>query len=269
MAALAGTEQAAAVVGSWRGSSAVDAGERPDQRWGTADGRSNHAPPDRTDATTSGGRPGALPAPGQLAPEQGESAPVDLRKPKPPTMAGTRPVPAPAPGTPHGFDEKSSKEVLGERAERARTFLNRDGSYTTRFYNEPVNFQRGKSAWEEIDTTLVKPTGTRGMSAADDVWEPLSTESGVTFAAFADAAPLMSMSLADGMAVGYSVDGVAHTRGEVQGSIITYSGLRPSADLELLAGSSSVKEAATGPRRPRPAGTHRWRRTTRPVTSRR
>ncbi|MFD9976418.1 LamG-like jellyroll fold domain-containing protein [Streptomyces sp. NPDC059017] len=242
MAALAGTEQAAAVVGSWRGSSAVDAGERPDQRWGTADGRSNHAPPDRTDATTSGGRPGALRAPGQLAPEQGESAPVDLRKPKPPTMAGTRPVPAPAPDTPHGFDEKSSKEVLGERAERARTFLNRDGSYTTRFYNEPVNFQRGKSAWEEIDTTLVKPTGTRGMSAADDVWEPLSTESGVTFAAFADAAPLMSMSLADGMAVGYSVDGVAHTRGEVQGSIITYSGLRPSADLELLAGSSSVKE---------------------------
>nr|WP_311137480.1 hypothetical protein [Streptomyces sp. I6] len=50
------------------------------------------------------------------------------------------------------------------------------------------------------------------------------------------------MSVADGVAVGYSVDGAAHTRGEVQGNSITYPGLRPSADLELLAGSNSVKE---------------------------
>nr|WP_311137479.1 hypothetical protein [Streptomyces sp. I6] len=189
MAALAGTEQAALAVGSWRGPSAVAAGERPDQRWGTAGGRSNRASPDRTDATTSGGRNGALRAPGQLAPEQGAPAPVDLKKPKPPAMGRARPVPAPAPGIPHGFDEKSSKEIAGQRAERARTFLNKDGSYTTRFYNEAVNFQRGDGAWNEIDTTLVRRTGMRGMSASDEVWEPLSTESDATFAEFGDAAP--------------------------------------------------------------------------------
>ncbi|MEV6654793.1 LamG-like jellyroll fold domain-containing protein [Streptomyces sp. NPDC051219] len=242
MAALAGTEQAALAVGHWTGQPAFRAGERPGQRWGSADGRSHEASPARTQANTTGGRDGALTAPGQLAPEPAVSEPVLPGKPKPPVMGKAQPVSAPVPAIAPGFDERTSKEIAGERVERARTFLNKDGTYTTRFYNEPVNFQKANGVWEKIDTALTKPAGTRGMSVSGNAWEPRSTQAAISLAEFADAAPLLRMQVADGLSVGYSVEGAARAQGEVKGSTITYPGVRTSSDLELLSGSDSVKE---------------------------
>nr|WP_262387273.1 LamG-like jellyroll fold domain-containing protein [Streptomyces sp. TRM49041] len=245
MAALAGMEHAALAVGAWAGPSAVDPGDRPEQPWGSADGRGHRADASQTQAGASGGRDRALTAPGQLGQEEGVSEVKLPGTPKPPAMGKPELVPAPKAEERVGrFDEKTSKELPDQRAEHARTFLNTDGTYTTRFYNEPVNFERTKGVWEKIDTTLVRPSGPRAMSTTEtgDIWQPASTQASIAFGEFGDAAPLARITMADGMSVGYSVEGAAHVQGQARGSAITYSGLLPSADLELLAGNAAVKE---------------------------
>lgn len=180
--------------------------------------------------------------PGQLGTEPAVTEAVMPPAPKPPKMGKPQPVPAPVVEAARGFDEKTSKEVVSKRAQHAATFVNADGTYTTRYYNEPVNFRGEKGVWQKIDTTLAKPTGPRVMNATGDTWETRSTEADITFGEHADAQPLMRLRFADGLSVAYAVEGAAHTPGQPQGSTITYPEIRTSADIELLAGSNSVKE---------------------------
>ncbi|MFE9989800.1 LamG-like jellyroll fold domain-containing protein [Streptomyces sp. NPDC005381] len=239
---MAGTEQAALAadrLGAGSGRSA------PEQRWGSAAGRSHTTSAGSTDAAAKGGHDGPLAGRGELPAEAGT----------PITDLGATPK-LPAPGPVHettspgassgaaGFDSKRSKEIKGERKERERTFRNADGSYTTRFYTEPVNFLAKSGDWKAIDTTLVRReiAGERTMSVDDPGWEPESTESPVVFASSADADPLVRMEVGDGLSVGYGVDGASAVTGEVENSTVTYRGLRSGADLELVAGGSSVKE---------------------------
>ncbi|MFJ8802939.1 LamG-like jellyroll fold domain-containing protein [Streptomyces sp. NPDC102487] len=164
--------------------------------------------------------------------------------PKLPTPGTVHETTAPGASGAAGFDSKRSKEIKGERKERERTFRNPDGSYTTRFYTDPVNFLAQDGNWKAIDTTLVRREidGERTMSVDDPGWEPESTESPVVFASSADADPLVRMEVGNGLSVGYGVDGASAVTGEVENSTVTYRGLRSGADLELVAGGSSVKE---------------------------
>lgn len=65
----------------------------------------------------------------------------------------------------YSWSTKRSKELKSKREEQQRTFQNTDGSYTTRFYTEPVNFRAKDGSWKPIDTTLVRPdsSGARTM----------------------------------------------------------------------------------------------------------
>ncbi len=245
MGVIAGTETAASAVLQWADRPPVtDSGDAPDQLWGNANGRSHQADLGSTETKASGGRDKPLTAPGQLAQEAGLSDVQLPGPPKPPLMGKVQKLRAPDAEEPvPGFDEKTSKELPEQRDERTRTFRNQDGTYTTRFYNEPVNYRAGKdSPWEEVDTSLVKPSGLHGMSGSDEVWETRSTQVDVRLGETADAAPLVRMSVSDDLAVGYSVEGVAASPGKVSGSSITYPDVRPHADLQLLAGNSAVKE---------------------------
>ncbi|WP_418961287.1 LamG-like jellyroll fold domain-containing protein [Streptomyces tritici] len=238
MAALTGVQDAALALAQ----NVVPAvGDAPDQRWGSANGRSHQAGSASTDAAAAGGSSTALKAPGQMPSEQGVAA-IDMPAPVRPSIGSVQRVLAPPATATAGFDEKSSKELTGQRAERARTFLNRDGSYTTRSYNEPVNFLTSKGAWQKIDTRLAKPTGLRGMSGSGETYEPLSTQTPVSISEFADSSPLTRMQVTEETAVGYAVEGASHVPGAVNGDKITYRDLRPAADLELHAGNESVKE---------------------------
>ncbi|MFG3382222.1 LamG-like jellyroll fold domain-containing protein [Streptomyces sp. NPDC047999] len=243
LVALACTEQVATATASWSTATrAVDAGSRPGQQWGTAEGRGHLASAAATEASAPGGRAGALTAPGELGRESGLSEAALPAPAEPPAMDEARRVAPPRPAVVPGFDSETSRELPGDREERARTFANQDGSYTTRFYNEPVNFRTRQGTWAAIDTTLTKPDGPRAMSGTGDVWAPRSTGSAAAFAEYADSAPLVSLEVGEGLTVGYSVAGAARARGQVSGSTISYPGIRPSADLELLAGNDSVKE---------------------------
>ncbi|MGW0576254.1 LamG-like jellyroll fold domain-containing protein [Streptomyces sp. NPDC002920] len=238
---LAGTEQVAFAAGQ---SAAVGSGEAPDQSWGSAAGRSHTASADATDAAAKGGRDGALEGRGELPAEQSDSitqisSTARTLKPGPVVEAD-----APAASTPQGFDAKRSREVAGERGERERTYRNVDGTYTTRFYTEPVNFRTKGGRWQPVDTTLVPQdsAGPSTMSAGEEGWETGSTQAQIEFAGTADADPVVRMQVDEGVSVGYGVDDAHPVAGQAEDSTLTYENARPGADVEFLAGSDSVKE---------------------------
>ncbi|WSQ50914.1 DNRLRE domain-containing protein [Streptomyces sp. NBC_01218] len=133
---------------------------------------------------------------------------------------------------------------MDERQATERTFRNLDGTYTTRFYTEPVNYLDQKGDWAEIDTTLVPETssGVSTMSVDEADWTTAATEAEITLASDANQPALVRMGLSDGVSVGYGVEDAAATAGRADGSEVVYPGVRAGADIELLAGSDSVKE---------------------------
>ncbi|AYG85302.1 tRNA nuclease WapA [Streptomyces hundungensis] len=80
------------------------------------------------------------------------------------------------------------------------------------------------------------------MSASDQGWAPAATESPISFGDYANSDPVVQISYGQNTSVGYAVEGAAVSKGTVNGSVIRYPGIRTAADLELLAGSDSVKE---------------------------
>ncbi|MEU4211514.1 LamG-like jellyroll fold domain-containing protein [Streptomyces sp. NPDC026206] len=243
MALLCGTEQVALAVDQWNRSSLRGPGA-PGQRWGSAAGRDHRTPGGATEAATKGGRPGALEAPGQLPAEHKLTQQELAGKPQQPTMGPAEPAKAPAVPAPQGFSEKKSKELPAERKERQRTFLNEDGTYTTRHYNEPVNRRTADGAWEKIDSTLTRPEQkvTRSAGEAAPLWETRSTAVAIRFSPTSDADPVLRMGLDDGIALAYGLEGASHATGTVDGSVITYPDARPSANLRYIASNDAVKE---------------------------
>ncbi|WP_228044363.1 LamG-like jellyroll fold domain-containing protein [Streptomyces ferrugineus] len=242
LAVIAGTEQAALAVGpSTGGSSAADA---PDQPWGSAAGRRHTASTDATDASAKGGHDGPLTGRGELPADVTAGVtrlPSAARTPKPGPVSPTK---APDATTPEGFDAKRSKEITGQREERRRTYRNPDGTYTTRFYTEPVNFRAKDGSWKTIDTSLIPSDepGPSTMNAGDDGWQTRSTRSPIAFAGSADAPSVVRMQVGEGLSIGYGVEGASASGGRADGSKVTYPDVRPHSDLEFLAGSDSVKE---------------------------
>ncbi|MFD9326656.1 LamG-like jellyroll fold domain-containing protein [Streptomyces sp. NPDC060065] len=238
---LTGTEQAALALGQTTAGSAADA---PDQRWGSAAGRGHTASADATDASAKGGNSAPSTGRGELPAEEAAGVtqlPSTARTPEP---SAVEPVEAPDVPTAQGFDSKRSKEVQSERGERERTYRNADGTFTTRFYTEPVNFRAEGSSWKSINTTLVRQedSGPSTMSVGEDDWETSSTEAQIEFGGTADADPVVRMQVDEGVSVGYGVDEASAAAGQATGSTLTYEDVRTSSDVEFVAGSDSVKE---------------------------
>ncbi len=242
LAVLAGTEQGASTLAL----SAADSGTTaaPEQSWGSAAGRSHKASADATDASAKGGRTGALAGPGEVSGERTESLTSIPGTGRTPSPGAVQKVASPAVATPEGFDSERSKELKSRRGEQERTYLNPDGTYTTRYYDEQVNFRAGDGSWKVIDTSLAPKDspGPSTMSAAEDGFETASTEAQIEFGGTADADPIVSMAVEDGVSVGYGVDDASAAAGQAEGSTLTYEDVRPHSDVEFVAGNASVKE---------------------------
>ncbi len=239
---LAGTEQGASVLPLFAAGS--DTMASPEQSWGSAARRSHKASADATDASAKGGRKGALSGRGEVSAEQTSSLtriPSTGRIPKP---GAVQKVASPAAATPKGFDSRLSKELKSKRGDQERTYLNPDGTYTTRFYTEPVNFKAPNGSWKSIDTRLRprQSSGLTTMSVGGDGWETGSTEVGIAFAGTADADPVVRLTVDDGMTVGYGVDGAEAAPGQAEESTLTYEDVRAGSDVEFVAANDSVKE---------------------------
>ncbi|MGW0608304.1 LamG-like jellyroll fold domain-containing protein [Streptomyces sp. NPDC002640] len=216
----------------------------PEQRWGEADGLRHLVSGAATSAAAGGGRASALSGKGQV-PAAGDAGRVKLDvSPDLPGPGPLKKADVPGATAPAGFDEKRSKEVPGERSKRSSTYLNADGTFTTRFFTEPVNYRDTKGNWRRIDTTLVpqEASGLQTMSAVGEGWETKETASPIEFATTADAESIVRMTLGDGLSIAYGVENAGPSVGEVAGSVVTYRGVIGDADLEFVAGSSSVKE---------------------------
>ncbi|MEU8932882.1 LamG-like jellyroll fold domain-containing protein [Streptomyces sp. NPDC048409] len=242
LAVLAGTEQGAASLALSAAGGGTTAA--PEQSWGSAAGRGHKASAQATDAAAKGGRRGALAGRGEVSPGQTDgltSIPSAGISPKP---GAVHKVDSPLASTPKGFDSKLSKELKNKRGARERTYLNPDGTYTTRYYNEQVNFRSGDGSWKGIDTSL-RPKDNPGpstMSAAEDGFATASTEAQIEFGGTADADPVVSMAVEDGVSVGYGVDDASAAAGQAEGSTLTYEDVRPHSDVQFVAGNASVKE---------------------------
>ncbi|MEW2174308.1 hypothetical protein AB0935_30990, partial [Streptomyces sp. NPDC007027] len=164
--------------------------------------------------------PGELPLDGGVVERRTEERGVVLPDPGPVVE-----VDPPDPVAPAGFDPERSVEVESARKERESTFRNEDGTYTTRFYNEPVNFCTEEGSWRQTDSSLVpaEGTGPRTMSGSgeDAGWQTRSTEAPLAFAPDAAAGPMVRMDLDDQLSVGYGVEGARPSGGQVSGSVIT------------------------------------------------
>ncbi|MEU0411504.1 LamG-like jellyroll fold domain-containing protein [Streptomyces griseorubiginosus] len=241
LAVVVGTEQVALALSQQAANSSTKA---PDQVWGSAAGRSHTASSKATDAADKGGRDGALSGHGELPAAQSDSVtrlPSTAKTPKP---GPVKKAAAPAGAVPQGFDSRRSKEIKSKRAEQERTYRNADGTYTTRFYNEPVNFRAKDGSWKPVDTSLVPVDGAgpSTMSVGEDGFETSSTEAQIEFGGTADADPIVRMAVEEGVGVGYSVDDASAAAGQVEGSKLTYEDVRAGSDVEFVAGSDSVKE---------------------------
>ncbi|RSD24867.1 RHS repeat-associated core domain-containing protein [Amycolatopsis eburnea] len=189
-------------------------------------------------------------APKQLAGTAGEpgddpagpantAGPKSLQSKYPAVAAGEAKVAAnavqvrSAPAHVTGFDEKTSRELPDRRTATDKTYANTDGTLTTEFGQEPINFRAPDGSYQPIDTTIV-PAGTGWSNAAD--------AERLTFAAKAGGTDLVHVTLDGEHEFGYGVGGAVPTTGAVSGSRIVYPGVRPGADLRLDVVPGGVKE---------------------------
>ncbi|MFC3508869.1 DNRLRE domain-containing protein [Amycolatopsis halotolerans] len=132
-----------------------------------------------------------------------------------------------------GFDEKTSRELPDRRTATDRTYANTDGTLTTEFGQEPINFRAPDGSYQPVDTTIV-PAGADWSNAAD-------TER-LTFAAKAAESDLVRIAVDGEHEFGYGLGGAVPSAGAVSGSRIVYPGVRPGADLRLDVVPGGVKE---------------------------
>jgi RHS repeat-associated protein len=132
-------------------------------------------------------------------------------------------------------DEPPRKELPEERTATSRTFRNRDGSFTTQFFEAPVHY-REAGQWRPIRSDLV-PADTAGYAWRNeansfDVLFKGALDPG--FLRFGEKSTVFDLSLASAAAV---------TGQRLQAaSRITYPGIFPSVELQYDVLATGVKE---------------------------
>ncbi|WNV89007.1 polymorphic toxin-type HINT domain-containing protein [Umezawaea sp. Da 62-37] len=204
----------------------------PDQRWDSADGEAHEVsdtPPNEAEAKSL----------------QSKYPPIDGQK-----MIG-----APAnevdvskgPSTVRGFDQATSREDVDKRGEFDRTYRNTDGTLTTEFNREPVNYQDRDGTWRPIDPSIVEAGRDGWRNRADDVELRFSRQSTPD--------STVTMRLDDEHELSYGLRGTAASTGVVEGNAITYPDVLPGADLRLESQAGAVKEIVV---LDSPTSSHSW-----------
>ncbi|MEO3820196.1 LamG-like jellyroll fold domain-containing protein [Plantactinospora sp. B24E8] len=191
----------------------------PEQRWGSA-------------ATGRGQRAGA-PANRTLPTS------VRARYPRvtwdPAANSAVVAAPPPAPEV-RGYDRATSRELPEHRGAHERRYANPDGTQTTEFSDSPINFRTDDGTWAPIDTRL-----TPAENPADG-WRNTAAGVDVRFGSRSDAAELARLDIDDAHALSFTLAGVTGAAPRVDGSTITYPGVRPHVDLRLESRPTGIKE---------------------------
>ncbi|MEU5941350.1 RHS repeat-associated core domain-containing protein [Micromonospora sp. NPDC047548] len=145
-------------------------------------------------------------------------------------------VRTPAAAAVRGFDEATSRELPERRSANERVYANSDGTETTQFSVDPINYRTADGTLAPIETRLIP---------ADDPrtgWHNAAAEVDVRFAATADAPELATLGVDADHAVSFNLAGAARAAARVDGSTLTYPEVAPRVDLRLESRPSGVKE---------------------------
>ncbi|NUS09891.1 MAG: Teneurin-1 [Streptomyces sp.] len=190
----------------------------PQQKGGTAAGRSHRA----TAASTRAGG-GAGRAPGK--------APGELDAYHPYAKASTSGLSAVV----GGFSARTSKRDAAASDATTTVYDNADGTRTRRISQTPVNYRDAQGNWQPIDTKVRRGSDGRLHEAANSVGVDVAGDSANT--ALATFRPDATHS------VSYGLQGAAKVTGTVTGSEVTYAGTLPQTDLVLAPSATGLKES--------------------------
>ncbi|WP_330186416.1 LamG-like jellyroll fold domain-containing protein [Dactylosporangium sp. AC04546] len=208
----------------WRSTALPMVGGLPEQARGGQPGP-HHVPVDDTSAHRGSGRApgtgiGALPAY------------VD------PSSTGGRlagPSTTPTQASDASFDPERSKRIVSAATETSDIYVNPDGSYTRKVYQQPVNFRAKGGEWTPIDSTLVRGGDGRYRQKANAV----STD----LAARADDPRLAELLVDDAHGLSYALAGARGADAQVDGDTVVYPGVLPGVDLMFETRASGTKES--------------------------
>ena len=142
------------------------------------------------------------------------------------------------------FALKAPVEVPGLRSEASETFVNPDGSFTTRAYQAPINFRDDRGVWQRIDSSL--RASKREGFAFENTANAFRVDVRDTISASDRAQGGFLRFEKDGAAVGLSLAGVGATPASgVQSGPrrVRFDGVLPNVDLEYAVIASGVKES--------------------------
>ncbi|MBO2454544.1 hypothetical protein J4573_46175 [Actinomadura barringtoniae] len=166
-----------------------------------------------------------------------------VKRPKQPTQNPVRVASAPTTEPKStGFDPAKSRELSDRRAAYTRTFANGDGTETTEFSAQPVNYQRADGTWVPIDNRVV-PVGKTALAAPPSGgWRNAAGAADVRLAPRTGSGSLVRLTLDGAHQIAYGTqDGVAST-GQAGERAVSYPDVWTDADLKLDVASAGVKE---------------------------
>lgn len=211
---LPGLPQPASADGDHTGRSA------PNQRWGSAAGR-KHLSGVSGNRTIPASLRGRYPTSVRGRATKGRNT---ARAVAPPTQPAPR------------FDWATSRERPVGRSAHERVYDNADGTQTTEFSAEPVNYRRADGSWAQIDSRLVPAGGT------GDGWRNTADSVGLRVAGRADAPELAKLTFDASHVFAYRLSGAAAVPGVATDDGVTYRGVLPSVDMRLEGRPGGVKE---------------------------
>ncbi|MCP3820578.1 DNRLRE domain-containing protein [Streptomyces sp. A3M-1-3] len=194
----------------------------PEQRTGTARGKSHTA---SADATSADGGAGRKPGKGK-----GELDAHRRHVETPETDTTGR-----AAGNAKSFNAKTSQRDAKKSGATSDFFVNADGSTTVRHYAGRTNFKATDGTWKPIDTDLTQGSDGRLHQSANSL--------GVDFAPASTDEALATIDFGDGREISYALQGAEKVAPTLDGeSTVTYAGVLPATDVRLVALAEGFKE---------------------------
>jgi RHS repeat-associated protein len=215
-------------------------GGAPKQQTGTAKGHGHYV-----DASPTQGGAGS-----PVGSSPNALGPYVAPKPQTPASSVTRAIPGLG-----SFDPKTSRRLAAQATATSDMYQNADGSYTSRTFQQPVNFKDANGVWQPVDSTLVLGSDGRyhaasnalRISVANAGVMPVGRRAAMATGTGADAGsdpagPLASLTLPTGQVVAYTLSGAQTADPTVDGATATYADILPSTDLTLTPFDEGLNE---------------------------
>ncbi|MGW6931011.1 LamG-like jellyroll fold domain-containing protein [Lentzea sp. NPDC054927] len=170
----------------------------------------------------------------QAKPESLQAKYPEIKFPESPDVPRNETKVSTGPAQVRGFNRDTSEELPEQRGRQQRTYRNDDGTLTTEFSRDPLNYRSADGKWHAVDAAI--------EDAGADGWRNRADSVRTTFARTSDAQRLVRMDFGDGVEFGYGLRGAARVTGVVDGTTITYPAALPGSDLELQSVPGGIKE---------------------------